>query len=253
MPNNIYPLKLTTTPAFRIFCFPYAGASAYAFQPWINIFPGYCELYSVRIPREQSGHVDSSFSTIQKMSLELATEIEPLLDVPFVFWGHSMGGLIAFELARKLQQYSKCSPELFVVSSSIAPQETRNRLRLSHLDDKSFIAKINEFGGFHEDILNDSELMELIMPRLRADMLMVDEYQYVEMSKLPSPILGLYGADDKYVSSESCYAWKHQTASKFICEEFHGGHFFINKNKSEICKFILNVLHLVTTEPSLVL
>lgn len=240
MSSCIQILKKSDFPAQRLFFFPYAGAGAYAYRPWANLLDEHTDLIAIRLPGRESRCGQPFFTSMNQIVSELVCAVDPLLNLPAVFFGHSMGALIAFELARKLQKMEKQNIKLLVVSACFAPQNISLRDSLSLLDDESFLSRISLYGGIPAEILNDDELMKMIFPRLRADMSILDSYQYIETEKLNCPILSLYAEDDACVPTDFINQWKSQTNVEFMSKKFSGGHFYINENKDRILRTMLN-------------
>lgn len=169
---------------------------------------------------------------------ELVHAIQPLLDKPFGLFGHSMGGLIAFELARTLRRKNLPPPVLLFVSACRAPQSTDSAPSLRGLPDLEFMNALKNFNGIPPEILQNTEAMELLLPALRADFELIETYQNQDDSSLDIPILAFGGVDDSRVSREQLEGWGKQTRVRFEARTFPGGHFFIHAERDAMLEIM---------------
>lgn len=158
----------------------------------------------------------------------LQQAIQPLLDKPFALFGHSMGGLIAFELARKLQ------PQALFVSGCSAPQIPDPNPPIHNLPDDEFIKSLQKLNGIPDEVLNSAELMELVLPSLRVDFEVLENYCYTPNGKqLTCPIITYSGLEDSHVNREQLEGWEMHT-NNFKLQLFPGDHFFINTERKAV-------------------
>jgi medium-chain acyl-[acyl-carrier-protein] hydrolase len=155
----------------------------------------------------------------------------PHLERPFAFFGHSLGALVSFELARFLRrEYAIRLVHLFVSSHS-APQIPDREPPIHDLPAPDFVEKIRSLDGMPEKVLENGELMALIIPILRADFSMCETYVYQDAEPLDCPISALGGLYDRYVSRADLEAWREQTSAAFSARMFPGGHFYLNRER----------------------
>jgi medium-chain acyl-[acyl-carrier-protein] hydrolase len=164
----------------------------------------------------------------------VASAMTCLLDKPFILFGHSMGGLICYELAQHLRANHGIAPAQLVVSGSPAPHLMQDRDQCYDLPDAQFLDRIRELNGTPSEILADAELMSLLLPVLRADFTIVDTYAYRPRLPLACPILAIGGTEDAEVDLGELLAWDQHTTNSFSHRLFSGGHFFINECREEI-------------------
>ena len=164
----------------------------------------------------------------------LLPAIEPFLDRPFIFFGHSFGALVAFELVRHLRKCSLPQPDMLIVSGCRAPHLPDHNLSLHGLPDAEFLEALNGFNGISSALLEEPELLDLFLPVLRADFESFETYVYETESPLNSHIMALGGVHDPRVQREELEAWASQTTSLFQSEYFPGDHFFINSAREAI-------------------
>jgi medium-chain acyl-[acyl-carrier-protein] hydrolase len=168
--------------------------------------------------------------------------ITPLLDRPFAFFGHSLGALIAFELARELQRRAQLSPTCLFASAARAPQLPARNPPIYGLPREEFIAALSELNGTPDAIWQNKELLALLLPMLRADMSMFDTYTYLPGPPLACPILAIGGLQDTVVLPEELHGWRRQTRSVFSLRMFPGDHFFLQSSWKPLLEVISRTL-----------
>jgi surfactin synthase thioesterase subunit len=156
----------------------------------------------------------------------LADEIQPLLDSPFAFFGHSMGGIVAFELARELRRRVKPLPKVLIASAARAPQFRLNHHARMRVSEGEFLEEIRRLEGMPADVLGNPELLRLALPALCVDARLYDHYVYVPEDLLRLPIHSYGGETDPNVTRDHLEAWCEQTTSRFAVRVFPGGHFY---------------------------
>jgi len=172
----------------------------------------------------------------------LTTAITPLMDRPFAFFGHSMGAVIAFELARSVRQRFACEPEVLCVSGRQAPQVPNDKSPSYNLPNDEFIAELQRIDGTPREVLEHAELMELVVPMLRADFQLVQTYQYEAGAPLACPIAAYGGLEDNEVPRELLSMWRGQTTSGFALHMLPGGHFFLRSSQTLLLKMLARQL-----------
>jgi medium-chain acyl-[acyl-carrier-protein] hydrolase len=150
------------------------------------------------------------------------------MDKPFVFFGHSMGALISFELARQLRRdYGKQPIQLFV-SGRRAPQLRDRDLPTNTLPESDFVAELRRLNGTPAEVLENGELLQFMLPILRADFAINETYEYLPERPFSFPITACGGLHDDEVSRNDLEGWKEQTDASFVLRMFPGDHFFLN-------------------------
>ncbi len=212
----------------RLFCFPYSGAAANVFYPWSDVLPATWEVCPVQLP----GHGTRLNEPLEKrLALQVeaaAAGLAPYLDKPYAFFGHSMGALLAFELTRHLRQASAPLPLHLFVSGHQAPQLPDRNPPLHGLPHDEFVARLRELNGTPEEVLKHTELLQLLVPILRADFEVCETYVYPSEPPLSVPISAYSGLGDDYVNRAELDAWREQTTGTFSVRMFPGDHFYIN-------------------------
>jgi len=213
--------------SLRMFCFPYAGASAAVYQDWQRYLPAEVDLCLVHLPGRGSRLAEPCCQSVDEVMMGLMPELLPLLDRPFVLYGHSMGALLAFVAARRLRQHHALLPVQLMVSSSSAPQIPNVYPPLHTLPDREFIHAIIRLNGTPTEILENDDCMSLMLPIMRADFGICNRYEYSPEAPLACPISVFGGIADTTVAEERLEAWRQQTSSDFSLQMFPGDHFFL--------------------------
>lgn len=218
----------------RLFCFPYAGGGASIFAPWARELPSEVEVVAVQLPGRESRIGETPISDLRELTPRVAEALAPFLDRPFVLFGHSNGGLMAFELTRLLRREGRTGPLHLIASGRPAPQVVLDGPALHDLPEAEFHEMLRRFNGTPEEVLQNEEIMQLITPMLRADFSLGETYQYTPEPPLQTPISTYGGVTDAEVPAWSVEAWREQAAGDFRLKMFPGGHFFINENRAEL-------------------
>jgi len=222
----------------RLFCFPYAGGGASAFTSWPADLPPDVEVCPVQLPGRENRWREPPFTRLSALARALAETIGPELTKPFAFFGHSMGALIGFELARELQECRKPGPFHLFVSGHRAPQLPDLALPIHTLPENELIRELDRLSGTPEVVLQHDELMQLVLPVLRADLEMCETYVYSSQAPLECSISAFGGLQDPKVSREELAAWQEQTCSSFALHVFSGDHFFLHSSRTSLLQEI---------------
>lgn len=228
----------------RLFCLPYAGGGASLFRDWSRLLPREIEVCLVQLPGRENRLTERPFDKIEPLVQTLAEEILPFLDKPFAFFGHSMGALISFELARYLREKSQRSPIHFFASGHRAPQLPDPHPPIYALPLPDFLKKLRTLNGTPDEVLQHEELMHLVLPMLQADFALAETYTYIPGEPLTCPLSAFGGLQDKDVSREEVAAWQQQTSNTFILRLFPGDHFFLKSDRTLLLQTIANELAL---------
>ncbi|HKJ37961.1 MAG TPA: thioesterase domain-containing protein, partial [Anaerolineales bacterium] len=153
-------------------------------------------------------------------------------------FGHSLGGTVAFELARHLCQNELSQPNAIFISACAAPQVPKTLPPIHTLPDHEFLNSLKELGGIPNEILQNKEMLDLLLPVLRADFELTETYQHKSAKPLECPIFAFGGLDDPRVSREQLEGWSMQTSGNFESKHYDGDHFFINTARAAIIEKI---------------
>jgi medium-chain acyl-[acyl-carrier-protein] hydrolase len=239
--TNSYLPRLPTADSqvkLRLFCFPFGGAGASVYRDWQHALPKSIEVCPVQPPGREERLSEKRFTALAPLVSELSEVLEPYLDRPFAFFGHSMGALISFELARHLRRFNQPMPAYLFISGRPAPQIPLNDPPTFDLPDPEFIEELRKIQGTPESVLQNPELMALFMPLLRADFELCQTYHYDHELPLNCPFFVFGGLTDSDISQESLVAWRAQTTSPMQLQMFPGDHFFLLNAQQSLLKII---------------
>ncbi|UJB32146.1 thioesterase II family protein [Chromobacterium sp. Beijing] len=214
-------------PRLRLYCFPYAGGHAGAYAGWQGRLPPEVEVCAAQLPGRAARFREAGFKALPPLVDALARELPLDDELPFAFFGHSMGGLIAFELARRLRAQGRPQPLRLIVSGCDAPQHRQPPRMLHRMDDDGFIDALRDYNGTPAEILAHREMMDLLLPTLRTDFELVETYRYQPAPPLALPITVLAGRGDRQRLPEQTEGWQRETAAPARVHWFDGDHFFI--------------------------
>jgi medium-chain acyl-[acyl-carrier-protein] hydrolase len=221
----------------RLFCFPYAGGGAAVFRSWVDRMPHTIEVCPVQLPGRETRLAESPFNRLSTLVEAAAQALLPYLDKPFAFFGHSMGALISFELARQLRRQHGPQPVHLFVSARLPPQIPDKSPRTYDLPEAEFINELRSLDGTPKEVLEHPELMGLMLPMLRADFAVCQTYNYVYEPPLNCPLTVFGGLQDE-TDRESLEPWREQTIASFSLRMLPGDHFFLHAARSQLIRVI---------------
>jgi medium-chain acyl-[acyl-carrier-protein] hydrolase len=222
----------------RMFCFPYAGGSAASFRGWPDAFPASIQVAAVQLPGRGERLSEPAFKHLPEMVQALGSALSPYLNKPFAFFGHSMGALILIELTRWLRRTGGPMPIHLFVSGRRAPQVPDDTAPTYDLPEAEFIDRLRQLNGTPQVVLDHPELMQLMVPLLRADFGVCETYQYDSEPPFDIPITVFGGRDDVEVSREKLEPWREHTTGSFSLHIFPGDHFFVHSAQNNIIRII---------------
>src|SRR5512145_848665 len=199
----------------RLFCFPHAGGAASMYLSWPGLLPASISICPIQYPGRENRLGERPLKQLTDLADGLAPVLRPYVEKPFAFFGHSMGALAAFELAHLLNRLYGVLPAFFFVSGFRAPQLPPINEPIANLPEDEFIAELRSYNGTPDEILESREMMQLLMPTLRADFNAVETYRYTPKAPLRCPIAAFGGTQDHGVPEEDVAAWGEQTTSAF--------------------------------------
>jgi len=232
-PWVLFPRRLPDA-RLRLFCFPYAGGGASIYSRWPELLPAGVELAAVQLPGREGRLAEKPYADLGALVEKLGEVLEPYMEMPFALFGHSNGGLMAFELTRLLRRQGKRLPVHLFFSGRPAPQVELTDPPIHALPNDEFMAALRRFGGTPEEVLEHAEIMALIEPLLRADFALGETYVYTPEPPLEVPISAYGGATDDEVPLWQVEAWREQAGGAFEFLTFPGGHFFLNDDRTRL-------------------
>jgi medium-chain acyl-[acyl-carrier-protein] hydrolase len=224
----------------RLFCIPYAGGSASLYRNWTVSAPDWLQVCPIELPGRGWLSSESLATSLIELAQAITCALYPYTDVPYAIFGHSMGALLAYEIALGLESLGRHQLCRLFVSGSPAPFAPRKKPRVSHLPDTEFVEHLRELQGTPEKILAEPELMKLFLPVLRSDFALCEGYRFRHTDFLKVALTTLSGEQDEDASEADMQLWRRVTSGEFRTLKFPGGHFFVKENgvMRAVCKEI---------------
>jgi len=233
--------KPAAPPLLQIFFLPHAGGGASVFRDWPALFPSEIHVCATELPGRGRRLREPLYRDLKALACSAAEFVLYSVQRPFALFGHSMGALIGFEMARLLAKHGKAPIHLFVAGAR-APHFQPVDKGTFALPDKELLAELREINGTPPGLLDDPELMDLLLPVIRADFEMVQTYSYTPGDRLPCPITAFGGLQDEGIHPDQIQAWREHTVREFTISMVPGDHFFINSASREISQQMLKRL-----------
>jgi medium-chain acyl-[acyl-carrier-protein] hydrolase len=226
----------------RLFCFPYAGAGASVFHSWPALVPASVEVCLIQLPGREGRLLEPACSELPVLVDRLGFAVRPWLDRPFAFFGHSMGALIAFELARALRKGTASEPTHLFLSAHCAPHLRSRGPLLHRLTDSELLLRLRQLNGTPDEVLANVELMRLLLPTLRADCLLCETYEHSPGEPLACGVTALGGREDPAVAEAELEAWRRHTRGPFELQMLPGDHFYLHSARPRLLRLIVGRL-----------
>jgi medium-chain acyl-[acyl-carrier-protein] hydrolase len=233
--------KARPAARLRLFCFPYAGGATSAFRGWADAMPS-LEVCTIHAPGRETRRREPALLRMEPLVEGIVTAIRPLLDRPFALYGHSLGAFVAFEVARALRREGAPAPSRLFASGCRAPAIHAVDDPIHVRPDAEFIDRIRRYQGTPAEVLNNVELMELVLPALRADFAVFETYRRSPEPPLDVPISALGGLDDDRATRDELEGWRGETTADFALRMFPGHHFFIHAARTALLGAVLTDL-----------
>ena len=229
-----YPPLVTGSAELRLFCFPYAGAGPNIFRGWARELAPSVEVCGVVLPGRAFRLGERPRNRLGPLADEIVKVLLKLPAGPFAFFGHSFGGLLCFEVARRLHRLGAPLPAELFVSACPPPHLTPAKPDVHRLPDRALTESLRELGGTPGPVLECPELMDLLLPVLRADLTAFETHEHEPGPPLPIRITIFGGASDRLVDPESLEGWRRHTCEQFTVHVFPGDHFFLHSDEEAV-------------------
>ncbi|BFV59652.1 hypothetical protein KCMC57_up47560 [Kitasatospora sp. CMC57] len=229
----VRPLAERPHATTRLFCLPYAGGGASVFRDWAAALPADIEPWAVQLPGREDRLGTPPLRRMGEVLNVLVPELIPHLDRPFALFGHSMGALVAWNLARSLRRMEAGSPVRLFVSGCVPPQ-VREATTHHTGTDQELLAKLRSWSATPEAVLADPELMQLLLPVVRADIEVVETYRFTEGPLLDCPVTAFAGTGEESAGGAALPRWGELTSGEFDLRMFPGGHFFLHSARPDV-------------------
>lgn len=212
-----------------LYCFTYAGGAASYYRPWAARLPSAVALCAIQQPGRQDLFRLSPFADMTALADATAQAVaDHLGGRRYALFGHSMGALTAFETALRMRRFGMAAPDVLGVSACAAPHLRHGRLDVRGLSDEQLLTRVAALGGLEPELLACQELVDLMLPAIRADFELLDRYAYVPEPPLDCALAVFGGLSDQWVPEDSLRAWGGYTSGRTAVELYPGGHFYLN-------------------------
>lgn len=237
------PLKRQVNCTSRVVCFPFAGSSPYIFAGWPSRFGPDVEVVALQTPARALRLQEAPYSRLEEIIAEATNAFDQISDIPFVFYGHSLGAAIAFELTRALRRKGKPEPSHLFVGAARPPHFAPLQPTIHRLPQEEFLDAVQaRYGGVPEAVAREPELMSIFLPALLADFSVYENYEMVPELPLHCPITAFCGSQDTLVTPHAMEEWQCHTGANFHLEILAGDHFFLGPHIDALTARIRNVL-----------
>lgn len=226
----------------RLFCFPHAGGNAVFYRPWRRLVPPEIDLCPIELPGRSARIDEVPFEQISTLVETLCDALQPLLRLPFALFGHSMGAYIAYEAAQRLRSADGRGAVHLFVSGQPAPDRALRNPPLHSLPDRDLLAALSRFGGTPAAVMARGELVAALLPTIRADLALAENYAAKAGDGTACPLTAFGGDDDDSVAVSSLETWSSFTSGAFRLCVFHGGHFYFSATPAALAKEIVRDL-----------
>lgn len=213
-------------PAVRLFCFPHAGGGARFFRPWSTALGPDVQVCPIVLPGRESRKREQPHTRIGPLVAELAGALEPYLDRPFAFFGHSLGALVAYETVYSLTRAGLPEPGLLIASGRRAPHLAPRSSALHRLPRDRFVAHLLALGGTPAGSDRRRQVLDLFLPMLRADYEVNETYEPSGAGPLTCPVAAYHGREDPVATPAQVDAWRDTTTGPFRLRLLPGDHFY---------------------------
>jgi surfactin synthase thioesterase subunit len=217
----------------HIIFFPHAGGSAAMFSPIATALPSWLRASAMEYPGHGRRLNEPLLNEISDLAHGAAASCRAAMNLPLVFFGHSMGSLVAFEVCRILAHEVPEQPKCLIVSAHRSPQIAPRPPLVTQMSDEDLIAEVRDFAGMPAELLDNQEIRTLLIAMLRVDGRACENYMRSHLrTSLNLPVVAYGGSEDASVLNDELLAWHQMTKSSYLQREFPGKHFYFNESIS---------------------
>jgi medium-chain acyl-[acyl-carrier-protein] hydrolase len=235
--NRWLQLSSAADAVARVLCFHRAGGNARDFYSWGEVLSDEVQVCAVQLPGRLDRFREPVLQTIEPIANEVANLAAGLDELPLVLFGDCMGALLAFEVARTMRRDKGLLPAALIVASYAPPDQLRTGPQYNSAPPEEFRGRLFEVGGVPHHVLQDDELFKLLLPTLRADFAVFENYCYTPEAPLAVDTHAIVGVEDPYVPESVLAGWRRHNEGEFTLRKFAGGHFFLRDNR-EVLDYI---------------
>jgi len=247
----LHTFKTCKQAKIKLYCFAYAGGNANIFSKWPNVFGDDVEVCAISLPGRWERMNEPSITCMNNLCWEIANAVLAESKIPFVFFGHSMGAILLFEVARQLRKQGAMTPEHLFVSGAQAPHtlnepSVNRRKKICDMDDDELMGYLQLLSGTPSELLQDREMREYVIKIMTPDLQAIDGWQYRQTKPLTQNISVFVGDKDPVIDLAAARAWKQHTLNNCELNVIVGDHFFIHSQFNLLTSKIKRILELET-------
>lgn len=221
-----------------LYCLPHAGGGSAIYHRWARLLPAGICVCPIRLPGRESRLKEPAIDDMDSAVAALMQNVMPTLKSPFALYGHSMGGVMAFEFAQAIARHALV-PEALFVSASRAPHLYGTDELLHTLPDDEMIAALVRYYASGGAVTDDElEMMRLLADTIRADLKLLETYRYREVPPLKCPIIAVAATEDVKVTAAQVHQWKRHTSNRFTFRSVPGHHLFLREQEQALGRLI---------------
>lgn len=243
VPNaRIIRFESASEPTRRLFCLPFAGGGPATYRLWPKANPGDVEICAIQYPGREPRSPIPPLDSVPDLVASVVQAIDETSDLPFAIFGHSLGALVAFEVAAALEATGRVRPDRLFVSARRPADEAHDAPPCHDLPEPQFLDQIQgKYGGVPDVVLNEPDLLALLLPMLRADVRAYETYQPTPDRRVDCPVHVFGGVDDRHPRPDQLQGWSRVTTSEPTVRVFEGDHFYINDQREAITREIMRL------------
>jgi medium-chain acyl-[acyl-carrier-protein] hydrolase len=231
----------TPDARLRLFCLPHAGGGAAVYRSWAHLLAPDIEVIAIRLPGRETRFREPPFTCLDDLVPVLVRQLEPWLDRPYAWFGHSMGALVAFESARMVRRLGLADPVRLFVSGRPAPHLALRYPPIHRAPKAELLSWLQELSGTPPEVLGDPAILSALLPTLRADLTVSETHHCRPEPPLDCPISVFGGTDDHFTTADELRAWaQHSTAADCTVRSLPGGHFFLHQVHQQVLSAIIS-------------
>jgi medium-chain acyl-[acyl-carrier-protein] hydrolase len=235
--------------AGQLFCFAHAGGGSSFFRPWRAALAPEAAVRPIMLPGRESRLDEPPYRRLPDLVESLSEALQPCLDRPYALFGHSLGAVIAYEVARRLSASSGAGPAGLIVSGRRAPGLPCDQRRLSELPDEEFLAEVARLNGIPREVLSEPGFLSTLLPALRADYELAEMYQPFQGDRLDCPVVAYLSTSDPEADYAGMLAWREVTTGQFSIRIFRGDHFYLKGGRPDVLNAVREDLRLANLNP----
>ncbi|MEQ4299815.1 alpha/beta fold hydrolase [Plantactinospora sp. B6F1] len=238
--TNAWFLRFGAAPraTVRLVCFPHAGGGAAGYRRFAELVPDPIEVVAVQYPGRQNRYGEPVIEEMTVLVDEIVAAVERELTGPVVFFGHSMGAVVAFEVARRLRNSDSLTVRRLFASAGPAPSARRS-IGVHLRDDDGVLAYLRELGGAGVELLELDEIRQLTLPMVRSDLRLIETYQYAAGEPLNCPVTAIVGDRDHTFTTADARRWVVHTSAGLDVHSLPGGHFYLDDQADRLVPLLV--------------